>query len=622
MSTDAIFDRSLHDDTEISTPAARFKYSPLSSEDIRLVQIDHYNQELGIIECTMTHEDLMTSKFRALSYTWGDPTDNKLILVDGKSLKVTANLEGFLRMFTSGYQEESKSKLWIDAICIDQENKAERSLQVLRMPSIYKSAKEVIVWLGEETEKADTGFSKLLSFFVQFAESDDPMADSGLRAGFESLMAMSEGCEMRAILQAPWWRRLWILQEYALAKEVKFLCGLKTMRLDLLHRIFDLIVNASIMYGDLDAFLKWIRIKTILDLRDTEGQPGNQAKKLFSLMIQFTESRCLDPRDRIYSLLGICSDIKLGDIVPNYQRPVQDVYMDAVRAHLLKNDNLDILTGRFPSISAYTSLVPDTYAEGSRPLSDAQHFPLMSEYESSWPGWLPYYGTKLAFSLKLRRTEQFGRYNASRYFSLSNDSWSLDPSAGSLTVSGAVIDVITRIAPNQLDEIKGLTHTDISLHRLRGYKRLLEDLPPVYELTGESIKNAWELTILAPNLRGRSDISMAEISGEVINPNAPPCYDPDLIDDTITVNFIWKLAVTSSGLICCVPSTSEVGDSVVFLVGGSVLYAVRPLPHSQDTSETSQPKKAFKFIGDVYVHGLMDGEVAGWGLDFEPIVLF
>jgi hypothetical protein len=86
----------------------------------------------------------------ALSYTWGSPEDPISIKVgtseDNNLLLVTQNLAAALKYFRL---KDKARVLWIDAICVNQENLKERSHQVQRMGDIYK-AERVVVWLGPE----------------------------------------------------------------------------------------------------------------------------------------------------------------------------------------------------------------------------------------------------------------------------------------------------------------------------------------------------------------------------------------------------------------------------------------------------------------------------------------
>lgn len=92
----------------------------------------------------------------ALSYTWGDDTVKKPIRVNDGMFNVTSNLEIALR-----YLRKSRSfpilseRLWIDAICINQQDVEERNSQVRRMREVYRRASRVLIWLGADHEPED-----------------------------------------------------------------------------------------------------------------------------------------------------------------------------------------------------------------------------------------------------------------------------------------------------------------------------------------------------------------------------------------------------------------------------------------------------------------------------------
>lgn len=95
--------------------------------------------------------------YQALSYTWGDSAARARITLDGKRFFVTPNLESALRILRCkrGIVIPTQLPLWIDAICINQEDAEERDEQVRRMKSIYRDAESVVIWLGDYEEPGD-----------------------------------------------------------------------------------------------------------------------------------------------------------------------------------------------------------------------------------------------------------------------------------------------------------------------------------------------------------------------------------------------------------------------------------------------------------------------------------
>jgi hypothetical protein len=97
--------------------------------------------------------------FEALSYTWGDPTPTGIIHLDGSQLPLTANLESALKhlRFTN-----MSRIIWIDALCINQQNTQERQSQVLLMGQIYGASTGVMIWLGDDVPVNDSSFTLML----------------------------------------------------------------------------------------------------------------------------------------------------------------------------------------------------------------------------------------------------------------------------------------------------------------------------------------------------------------------------------------------------------------------------------------------------------------------------
>jgi hypothetical protein len=101
--------------------------------------------------------------YNALSYVWGNADVTKTILVDGEPLIVRENLWLFLDQMR---KVRYKKKIWIDAICINQQNNGEKSHQVAMMGEIYSRATRVEIWLGptkDATVRAMQKLSKLRS---------------------------------------------------------------------------------------------------------------------------------------------------------------------------------------------------------------------------------------------------------------------------------------------------------------------------------------------------------------------------------------------------------------------------------------------------------------------------
>ncbi|RSM03815.1 hypothetical protein CEP52_007193 [Fusarium oligoseptatum] len=90
-------------------------------------------------------------EYETLSYAWGSPSDSSHdILVNDQRYRVRQNLYHALCQFGTSFRYASRVRLWVDAICINQNDGLERATQVKRMKQIYSTAMRTIVWMGKD----------------------------------------------------------------------------------------------------------------------------------------------------------------------------------------------------------------------------------------------------------------------------------------------------------------------------------------------------------------------------------------------------------------------------------------------------------------------------------------
>jgi len=98
--------------------------------------------------------------YDALSYVWGAAAGDRPLLCDGRTLLVTPNCESALRHLR---EKQEQLVIWVDAVCINQEDISERNFQVAIMRFIYNRAQRVYIWLGKGGEDAAEMFRTINS---------------------------------------------------------------------------------------------------------------------------------------------------------------------------------------------------------------------------------------------------------------------------------------------------------------------------------------------------------------------------------------------------------------------------------------------------------------------------
>lgn len=201
---------------------------------IRLLRLDGENNGT-VVGHLQTIELDDAPPFFALSYSWGKGGKDGAILCDGRKLRVTANLVRALRrvecLSSEAVEWDLKSKwFWIDQICVNQEDMDERSAQVLLMRAIYSKAIRTLIWLGPVVGSCHLGWTLFDQIYAVFRkENPDAQYLSDIKFRMYS-PSYHTGCglpgwddvlwdHLRRILQASWFRRVWVIQEVAVSQQ-------------------------------------------------------------------------------------------------------------------------------------------------------------------------------------------------------------------------------------------------------------------------------------------------------------------------------------------------------------------------------------------------------------------
>ncbi|KAJ9621331.1 hypothetical protein H2203_007383 [Taxawa tesnikishii (nom. ined.)] len=277
-------------------------------------------------------------EYEALSYCWGNPSVTVSVLVNGVSLQVTKNLAAALRALRSNSEARI---LWIDAICINQDDLAEKNSQVPLMGKIYTNSSRTIVWLGESDTESRRAFDLIQKGTRYYSKSINP------------------------VLRNPWFRRIWIVQEVALAPSVIIQCGRHIAEWNKLIKAASVPGNdIGTMFNPAEAGSKHLHpsfYPMILDstrnrVRERRWFPLREALRAFQ---PFDATK---PVDKIFGIMGLIDDPDL--IRVDYDRTVQQVYHETALRIINQSQSLELLldclqTTTRPNTPGLPSWVPD-----------------------------------------------------------------------------------------------------------------------------------------------------------------------------------------------------------------------------------------------------------------------
>ncbi|KAF3033081.1 hypothetical protein E8E12_002746 [Didymella heteroderae] len=273
---------------------------------------------------------------------------------------------------------------WVDALCVDQQNVLERNAQVARMADIFHRASGVVVWLGREDEFTADALKVIHKVstipesdwssvpYTSFYDSTEVGRSSKADVTYHNWLGFI------ALINRPWFRRAWVVQEITLGNSPIVVCGTKVFPWEKLSKtlsfikttkwyhhlhteklkhlkelqkypgIYKRVLQSKLSVGISPLFLNETRVAVSC------GSGSDRKKRIqlpFAMLLQKHRfSKSTDPRDKVYAFLGLASSSMAPfrnnpiTITPDYNMSVQQVYMATVKALLTTYRNLSVLS--------------------------------------------------------------------------------------------------------------------------------------------------------------------------------------------------------------------------------------------------------------------------------------
>jgi heterokaryon incompatibility protein (HET) len=315
-----------------------------------------------------------SGQYSTISYWAGDPNETIPFIIDGVKFNAFANLGKILMeacgLWSTQTRSDVKQLVWVDQMCINQSDPLERSHQVGLMRSIYEHAGECIVALLSRNNRArslgwlkeliDDGQKEANNIFLLLRQASD---DDEFLVGWLGVYDL---------LSHPWWRRAWVQQEFFVSRHVRFVEHRSLTSLywsELLRAVkkFKSLVEGVVNVRTHKA-LENASDQRLISTRNKLGSKymANQDNILWALEMMAAKStagakkysfqkdlkyillsahryQSTDPRDRIYSLLGL-TPIDYS-VVPNYgpDNGLENVLIDVAISIIQVDQHMDIL---------------------------------------------------------------------------------------------------------------------------------------------------------------------------------------------------------------------------------------------------------------------------------------
>jgi hypothetical protein len=614
-----------------------FNYSPLEdvNDTIRLLRTKSVVQPSDAslapqLEIELFHVPLASARdYIAISYAWGDPAPVRTLLCDGREICVPENTFRVLytlqhcaaRDTTQLYQKGETLTLWIDAICINQKDIAEKNCQVPLMERIYRQARGAIGYVGSPSEGVDPNnaiHSVAWSVNCPIEPPPDLTTDQS-DPRFKDWLAQAEkagvgeppaslGQDMTDLWSNEWFVRCWVTQEMVLPEKVVCMYGygLKacTWNLDTLMILSDWAQRVDNFHHDaykvnkefeFQLLQKFAQVSTWGMMRE-DLHKKNGTKDLIPLLQYSRTTKATDQRDIIYSLFGLMKDEDRAAIRVDYSptHTVRDVFIDVARYCIKGQHGPDLLVeaGLCRSIPHLPSWVPDWTTTSCAPLNTGIYNACSNLCK---PIELLANGTSIAVTGKRVAPVAYVSISVN-YLHGKLDPEDCDPSISPYRIAKIIIatavecDIARKIYPTyplrHEDWSEVLRRTCVVDSHCSG-RRLV---PADRREFDTCIATAGFGNDVFEAIKGGGDTVPMSPFDEHSKPYSIPLLS---FQEGRVMGFL------HGGLLAYMPQETRVGDVVVVLLGGRVPYVLRPM----------DVEGGFELVGHCYVHGIMDGEV-------------
>jgi hypothetical protein len=318
-------------------------------------------------------------EFLALSYTWGTAPETKTFFYNERSaMNIAANLhEAIQTLFSQPISLDLP--IWIDAICINQKDEEEKSVQVEKMGDVYRKAKRVVIWLGPAEEDSDLAMDWLERLSVTLPTIALPCQPSYLQTHGLPHRSHPLWLALGHLYRRKWFGRLWTFQEAVLAADILIVCGQKTVgghALSIVASELNRLLLHSLCYGRQVVADHEDGFHAMQMVRDTKRNIADRGCASFTQLLLISDRKlCFEPRDKVYGMLGMSRRSFRDRIRISYSKSSeQDLlnpYLDCAKACIQEGtlpSILALVAGRLraPGLPSWCPNLQSTQSGGIR----------------------------------------------------------------------------------------------------------------------------------------------------------------------------------------------------------------------------------------------------------------
>ncbi|OTA59615.1 HET-domain-containing protein [Hypoxylon sp. EC38] len=582
------------------------RLNPLKKE-IRLLDVLPETSSTTL-QAHLVHAFLIDpTPYETISYCWGDASSRATILLDGSAFDVPASSLAALKCIRKMHETR---RVWIDAICINQDDINERGSQVALMSQIYQCSQLNLIILGDEDESARRAFACVTDLLREVRHKTDdfstfhPMMREfiwGMRSNLDQPIECDlDEYALCSFFARPWFERLWVIQEAALAPVSICFCGpnLTIELVDLVRAAIWLCYKRHSIprsLSDHDGMNNAADLWSLVDDRDAYKASENPYEvNLATLLLTAQYRLSSDPKDKVFAIVGLlpqtpesAGEHESSLLVTDYNKPLVQILCDATRYSIQELNSLRIL-------------------QAVSQCSDAE--PGSSDYVPSWVA-------RVDHPFDEKRDAESIPFNSFQ----ADNQVGIDRECARVNFSGPQKLSLTGELVSEVEQISDPFTYEVFQNR-GALARLLSSVLDIVRNGNQTEMRLWgdnqgidngfspmlATTLIAGNMASRmpgdDEIrTLCEFLNALVA--CTETYDPDnrLFQYFQSACQNRRFFIGSNSVIGLGPRSITVGDNATVLYGGSVPFMLRTLnPMSDEDSN-------FRLLGEAYVYGVMDG---------------
>lgn len=323
----------------MENPQPPYTYKPITPDSFRCLKLLSLHPQLTFrLVAFPIHS---AQRYTALSYAWGTAPEEEDAICNGASYRLSRTLGRALRGI---HTHTTTAWLWVDAICINQADDAEKAHQVAGMGALYASADRVVIWLGDAADDSALACAllpELTDRIWALTEDSGGWKPRGTGDIVARGLPPPEDRLWRAaflLYSREWFQRLWIVQEIVLARECVFVCGRGKLGWDVVVN-FAVATSKSVFVGNIAglhvramgerAYRSTVGIRLVRNawrLQRGLEEGGSEGDGLQAVMDVMQSQGAYLEVDYVYAVRGMLSEALRGQVVVDYSEEVKRNY--------------------------------------------------------------------------------------------------------------------------------------------------------------------------------------------------------------------------------------------------------------------------------------------------------